>query len=157
VWWMLGNLDAQSRPLFAVSAVLIGFGVLATWLMSPELNALSLGHDMAHHVGVRTGIFIGLGLVLATLATSASVGLAGLIGFVGLIVPHGVRHLTGPDHRYLVPVAALGGGMFLAVCDAVARTIIAPVEIPVGVVTAIVGGPFFLAVLRGRKRQEWIE
>jgi iron complex transport system permease protein len=84
------------------------------------------------------------------------VALAGLIGFVGLIVPHAMRHLVGPDHRRLVPAAALTGGMFLALCDAVARTLIAPREIPVGVVTALIGGPCFMMILRRRKRG-WIE
>jgi len=157
IWWMLGNLEVQSRALFAVSAIVMAGGMLAIRLMAPELNALCLGHEMAHHVGVRTRVAIVLGLGLATLVTSTAVGLAGLIGFVGLIVPHAVRHLVGPDHRTLVPTSALAGGMFLALCDAVARTVIAPIEIPVGVVTAFVGGPFFLAVLRNRRRRGWIE
>ncbi len=157
VWWMLGNLEVQSRALFAVSAIVMAGGMLAIRLMAPELNALCLGREMAHHVGVRTRVAVVLGLGLATLVTSTAVGLAGLIGFVGLIVPHAVRHLVGPDHRTLVPVSALAGGMFLALCDAVARTVIAPIEIPVGVVTAFVGGPFFLVVLRNRRRRGWIE
>ena len=77
--------------------------------------------------------------------------MSGLIGFVGLIVPHVVRTLIGPDNKKLIPLTALAGGVFLAVCDAVARTIIAPRELPVGVVTALVGGPVFIAILRGNK------
>jgi iron complex transport system permease protein len=157
LWWMLGSLEVASGPLFAVSALLILPGVLVIWLLTPELNALTLGQELAHHLGVRTRAVISLGLVLATLITAAAVGLAGLIGFVGLIVPHSMRHLLGPDHRRLIPAAALAGGAFLAVCDAVARTVMAPVEIPVGVVTALIGGPFFLVLLQRRKRRGWVE
>jgi iron complex transport system permease protein len=88
----------------------------------------------------------------ASLVTAAVVAVAGPIGFIGLIVPHAVRRLVGPDHRILMPCAALAGGTFLIVCDAVGRTIIAPAELPVGVVTAICGGPFFLWLLLKHRR-----
>lgn len=157
MWWMLGNLQAVSTPLLLISAGLIGLGVLGIWGLARDLNALTLGREMAHHLGIRTGAAIALGLALATLTTAAAVGLAGLIGFVGLIVPHLMRSLVGPDHRRLVPAAALAGGWFLALCDALARTIIAPVELPVGVITALIGGPFFLVLLRKRRRHGWLE
>jgi iron complex transport system permease protein len=156
VWWMLGNLDVSARLVGIGSGSLILGGSLVIWTLAPELNALTLGQDIAHYVGVRTRLAVALGLGMATLVTAAAVALAGLIGFVGLIVPHAVRALVGPDHRRLVPAAALGGGMFLAACDAIARTILAPREIPVGVVTALIGGPFFLAILRKRKKSGWI-
>ena len=157
VWWMLGNLDVTSRTLLVLCLALVAAGFLAIWALAPELNALTLGREMAHHVGVRTRLSIGLGLVLATLVTAAAVGLAGLIGFVGRIVPHVMRSVFGPDHRRLIPAAALGGGVFLAGCDALARTLLAPREIPVGVVTALIGGPFFLMILRKRRRRGWVE
>lgn len=157
MWWMLGNLQAPEPALLIACSALVLFGFLLLWALSAELNALTLGTDMAHHLGVRTDVVVVLGLVLATLVTAASVALAGLIGFVGLIVPHALRALIGPDHRRLLPASILGGGMFLAVCDAVARTALAPREIPVGVITALIGGPFFLFVLRHRRRQGWIE
>ncbi len=93
---------------------------------------------------------------MATLLTAAAVGLAGLIGFVGLVVPHAVRNITGPDHRRLLPAAALAGGVFLAICDAAARIVLRPVELPVGVITALVGGPFFLIILRKRRHNGWM-
>jgi len=157
IWWMLGNLETYSRPLLALSSVVIAVGVAAIWALAPELNALALGQEMAHHVGVRTKLAVTIGLALATLVASTAVALAGLIGFVGLVVPHVIRSLTGPDHRRLIPAAAVAGGVFLAVCDAVARTVLAPVEIPVGVITALIGGPFFLVILRARRKQGWIE
>jgi iron complex transport system permease protein len=157
MWWLLGNLEISSRPLFIMSAVIIAAGSTGIWLLAPELNALSLGREMAHHVGVRTRLAISAGLILATLVTAAAVSISGLIGFVGLIVPHIVRTFTGPDHRKLIPATALTGGLFLALCDAVGRIVMAPRELPVGVVTALVGGPFFIAILRGRRKKGWIE
>jgi iron complex transport system permease protein len=154
VWWMLGDLQPASGSLLAACAGIAGVTCSTLWFLSRDLNALTLGREMAHHVGVRTGVVVNAGLVLATLATSAAVGLAGLIGFVGLIVPHVARAAVGPDHRRLLPVCALGGGLFLAVCDAMARSTFGAQEIPVGVVTALFGGPFFLALLR-RKRMGW--
>ena len=157
IWWMLGNLEPASPRLLAVSSVVIIAGLAAIWALAPELNSLTLGRETAHNLGVRTHLFVVLGLVLATLITAAAVGMAGLIGFVGLIVPHVMRNLVGPDHRRLIPAAAIGGGVFLAVCDAVARTILAPIEIPVGVVTAVCGGPFFLFILRRKRKTLLIE
>jgi len=157
VWWMLGNLEVYARGLLRLSGLVIPGGVLAIWLLAPELNALTLGREMAHHVGVRAHLAMAAGLTLATLVAATAVALSGLIGFVGLIVPHAMRLLVGPDHRRLVPASALAGGMFLAVCDAVARTVLAPREIPVGVITALLGGPFFLILLRKRRARGWIE
>jgi len=156
-WWMLGNLQIVSSSLLMISGTLIILGALGIWGLARNLNALTLGREMAHHLGIRTGVAVTLALALATLTTAASVGLAGLIGFVGLIVPHLMRSLVGPDHRRLVPAAALAGGWFLALCDALARTALAPVEIPVGVITALIGGPFFLILLRRRRKHGWVE
>ena len=155
-WWMLGNLQVASFSLLAVSASLVFAAFCGTWMMARELNALTLGREMAHHLGVQTRFAVASGLALATLLAASAVALAGLIGFVGLIVPHTMRVLAGPDHRRLIPASALAGGIFLMLCDALARSVAAPVEIPVGVVTALVGGPFFLTLLR-RRRRGWSE
>ena len=161
VWWMLGNLQPTSAGLLVACAVVVVAGIVGAWWLAPDLNTLTLGRETAHHVGVQTRFVTLAGLLLATLVTSSAVAVAGLIGFVGLIVPHAVRSLIGPDHRRLIPVSALAGGAFLAVCDAVARTILPvttgePIEIPVGVLTALCGGPFFLGILKFRGRKGWI-
>jgi len=156
VWWMLGNLQPTSAGLLAACSAVVAVGIVGTWWLAPDLNTLTLGRDAAHHVGVRTGFVTLAGLLLATLVTSSAVAVAGLISFVGLIVPHAVRSLIGPDHRRLIPMSALAGGAFLAACDAVARTVAAPIEIPVGVLTALCGGPFFLCILKMRGRRGWI-
>jgi iron complex transport system permease protein len=155
LWWMLGNLDIPSDPVLGLSGLLVAAGCAGLWIMSRELNALTLGHQMAHHLGIRVKAAILTALLLATLLAALAVGVAGLIGFVGLIVPHIMRTLVGGDHRRLIPAAALGGGAFLAACDALARTVM-PVEIPVGVITALLGGPFFLFLLKRRHTPGWI-
>jgi iron complex transport system permease protein len=156
LWWMLGNLEVSSHQVLILISLVVTAGCLALWALSRELNALTLGHHMAHHLGIRVRATLIIALLLATLVASAAVGVAGLIGFVGLIVPHIMRYLVGADHRRLIPAAALGGGAFLAACDALARTVLA-VEIPVGVVTALLGGPFFLFLLKRRRAQSWLE
>jgi iron complex transport system permease protein len=155
-WWMLGSLQVTSDAVLAGCAACAAASLLGVWLLSRELNALALGTDMAHHLGVRTGAAVALALAAATLAAASAVALAGLIGFVGLIVPHAARQIAGANHRRLLPAAALAGGAFLVICDTAARTLAAPRELPVGVLTALTGGPFFLLVLR-RRRRNWIE
>ncbi len=157
IWWMLGNLQPGSQGQMLITAVVVLAGVVGAWFIAPQLDALTLGREVAHHVGVRTELMMTLGLLLGSLLAAAAVSLAGLIGFVGLIVPHVMRSILGPQHRRLIPASALAGGTFLAVCDAVARSVLAPREIPVGVLTALCGGPFFLAILKLRGRKGWIE
>ncbi|MEW6229693.1 MAG: iron chelate uptake ABC transporter family permease subunit, partial [Bacillota bacterium] len=95
-----------------------------------------------------------IAVLAASLVTAAAVAVGGIIGFVGLVVPHTVRLVLGPDHRVLLPASALAGGIFLVVADTLARVLISPAEVPVGVITALVGGPFFLYLLRRRKRSQ---
>ncbi len=157
IWWMLGNLQPTHQGQMVVTGVVVIGGITAAWFIAPQLDALTLGREVAHHVGVRTELMTAIGILLASLMAAGAVSLAGLIGFVGLIVPHVMRSLLGPGHRRLIPAAALAGGVFLALCDAVARTVLAPREIPVGVLTALCGGPFFLAILKLRGRKGWVE
>lgn len=156
IWWMLGSLQPASSSQQLAASLLVSIGLIGSWLLSRPLNALVLGRDMAHYQGINARLIIVIGLLLATLLAATAVSLSGMIGFVGLIVPHVVRASFGPDHRKLIPLSALGGGVFLVMCDALARTLIAPVEIPVGVVTALAGGPFFLIILQKRMKQAWI-
>jgi iron complex transport system permease protein len=122
--------------------------VLIACYFAPELNVLLLGEETAESSGVRTGRVQLLYAILAALLTSISVSVAGLIGFVGLIVPHMIRLIFGADHRTLFPLTFFSGGIFLILCDAAARTIIAPAELPVGIVTSLVGVPIFLYLIR---------
>ena len=145
--WLMGDLDVGSfEPIVAaVPLVVIAFGLFA--LLPSALNVLSLGPDAAATRGVDVVRTQRLAFFSASLATSAAVSLAGPIGFIGIVVPHLVRLLVGSDHRIVLPASALFGAAFLVICDLGARTLLAPVEIPVGVITALIGGPFFLWLL----------
>ncbi len=150
-WWLLGNLQATSWPLIGCASALIAAAVAVLCFEARSLNALVLGQENAYHLGVATRRTVPVVLGAATLAAAAAVAVSGIIGFVGLIVPHAVRRLVGANHRALLPCAALFGGTFLVLCDALARVLFAPHEIPVGVVTSLSGGPFFLYLLTTRR------
>jgi len=145
--WMMGDLDVGSfQPIFA-ALPLVGLAFLIFAALPSSLNLLSVGSDVAATRGVDVGRAQRLAFVSSALATSAAVSLAGPIGFVGIVVPHLVRLMAGVDHRIVLPASALFGASFLVACDLVARTVLAPVEVPVGIVTAMLGGPFFLWLL----------
>jgi iron complex transport system permease protein len=145
--WLMGDLDVSSyEPLVvALPALVVAFGVFA-WLARP-LNLLSLGPDSAESRGLDVTRAQRAAFLSASLATGAAVSIGGPIGFIGIIIPHLVRLLVGPDHRLVLPAAALFGAAFLVGCDLIARTVLAPIELPVGVITALIGGPFFLWLL----------
>jgi iron complex transport system permease protein len=145
--WIMGDLDIGGYDtLIASLPLVLAAYVLFAWLPA-SLNLLSVGKDAAAARGVDVPRAQRLAFLSASLATSAAVSLAGPIGFVGIVVPHLVRLLVGVDHRIVLPASALFGAAFLVACDLLARTILAPIEIPVGVVTAMIGGPFFLWLL----------
>jgi len=145
--WLMGDLDVGGfQPIVAaLPLVLVALGLFA--FLPRSLNLLSVGADIASTRGVDVGRTQRLAFLSASLATAAAVSLAGPIGFVGIVVPHLVRLMVGVDHRIVLPASALFGAAFLIGCDLIARTVLAPVEVPVGVVTAMVGGPFFLWLL----------
>jgi iron complex transport system permease protein len=145
--WLMGDLDVGSFDPILGALPLVGLAFLMFAALPSSLNLLSVGSDSAATRGVDVGGTQRRAFVSAALATSAAVSLAGPIGFVGIVVPHLVRLLVGVDHRIVLPASALFGASFLVACDLVARTILAPVEVPVGVVTAMIGGPFFLWLL----------
>jgi len=145
--WMMGDLDVGSFGPIVGALPLVAIAFLMFAALPSSLNLLSVGSDIASTRGVDVGRTQRVAFISAALATSAAVSLAGPIGFVGIVVPHLVRLLTGFDHRIVLPASALFGASFLVACDLVARTILAPVEVPIGVVTAMLGGPFFLWLL----------
>jgi iron complex transport system permease protein len=147
VRWLMGDLDVGGFGPILASLPLILAAFLIFALLPSSLNLLSVGVDSAATRGVDVGRTQRLAFLSAALATSAAVSLAGPIGFVGIVVPHLVRLMVGVDHRVVLPASALFGAAFLVACDLVSRTILAPVEVPVGVVTAMLGGPFFLWLL----------
>ena len=149
--WLMGDLDIASyTPLVAaLPLVALAFAGFA-WVARP-LNVLSLGADAAVSRGVDVERAQRVAFFSASLATGAAVSVGGPIGFIGIIVPHLVRLLVGADHRLVLPASACFGAAFLVACDAVARTAFAPLELPVGIITAVIGGPFFLTLLLRRQ------
>ena len=145
--WLMGDLDISSyEPL--VAALPLGIASLAAfaWLARP-LNLLALGPDSAESRGLNVAVAQRTAFISASLATGAAVSIGGPIGFIGIVIPHLVRLMVGPDHRLVLPASIFFGAAFLVACDVVARTLMAPVILPVGVITALIGGPFFLWLL----------
>jgi iron complex transport system permease protein len=153
VLWTLGGVSASGWNMLLTVTPLIAIGsVLAFWL-SNDLDAFLLGEEQAAALGVNVERKKFLLLAVGALMTGAAVALSGLVGFVGLIVPHVTRILLGPQHRLLLPASLLCGAIFLVIADLIARTVIAPQEIPLGVVTALIGAPFFIVLLRRTKKE----
>jgi iron complex transport system permease protein len=150
VWWLLGNLVTDRWTIAAVGLV-VAAGIAVSVVWARDLNLLALGDAPAAHLGLHVARTRTLFFVVASLVTGAIVAACGIIGFVGLIVPHAVRLLVGPDHRRLLPTSAILGAAFLVLADCLARTLLAPREIPIGVVTALAGGPLFIMLLRRHK------
>ena len=157
IFWLMGNItEADFLTLWVGAGCVVG-GMLALFFISPQLNALCLGADDARSMGVNVARTRMIAFGVAAAITAVAVSLSGLIGFVGLVVPHAVRLVFGPDHRQLLPLSGIVGALFLIVADTLARVIIAPAQLPVGVVTAIVGGPFFLVLLiRYSRKVGWL-
>jgi iron complex transport system permease protein len=149
--WMMGSfaLSSWAKVYLMAPVLLLGGGLL--WAYAHRLNVLQLDDEQAHQLGIsveRTRLVL---IVVATLVTSTAVSVCGVVGFVGLIVPHVVRLIWGPDHRFLLPMSALCGAIFVILADGIARTLLSPTELPVGVVTAFCGAPFFLYLLRQKR------
>jgi iron complex transport system permease protein len=145
--WLMGDLDISSyNPLVtALPLMVVSFGIF-TWLARP-LNLLSMGPESAENRGIDVSRAQRAAFLSGSLATGAAVSISGPIGFVGIIIPHLVRLIVGSDHRIVLPASALFGAAFLVACDVLARTAMSPIELPVGVITALIGGPFFLWLL----------
>ena len=151
VFWLMGGLSYVEWKDIWATLPLICIGTGATYFYARDLNILTLGEETAQHLGVDIEKVKKLLLIFGSLVTAAAVSISGLIGFIGLIIPHITRIVIGPDHRILLPTSIIVGASFLVICDALARVIVSPVELPVGVITALSGGPFFIYLLRRKK------
>jgi iron complex transport system permease protein len=153
VFWLLGSFSLTDwKQVWLILPYLL-FSLLAAQYLAADMNLLVLGDEAAQSLGCPVKTVRKIFLFLATLLASFSVAVAGIIGFVGLIVPHSVRLIIGPDHRQLFLFSALTGGVFLLFADLISRTIFAPSEIPVGVITAVFGAPFFIYLLNRRTKK----
>ncbi|MFF3393532.1 FecCD family ABC transporter permease [Streptomyces sp. NPDC002669] len=156
LFWTLGGLGGARWDQLVLPAVVLGAGAVLLICLARPLDLLLTGEEGARSLGLDPGRFRGWAFVLVSLIVGVLVAYSGAIGFVGLMVPHAARLVVGASHRRLLPVTALGGAVFLLLADLLARTVAAPEEIPAGVVTALVGGPFFLWLLRRSSRTEGI-
>ncbi len=156
MWWMLGDLQVFEPDLVKLAGGLILLAGVLLYGQARALNALTFGEEVAGGIGIEPERARRIALALASLLAATAVSVSGLIGFVGLVAPHAMRSWVGPNHRRLLPASALAGALFLVVADAIGRTILYPMEVPVGVFTSVVGGPFFLVLLRRRQKQVWV-
>lgn len=148
--WKMGGLDGANLPRLLLASLVGGAVLLALPRYAPALNTLLLGESEARHLGIdvdRTKLAL---IAWVAVGVGTSVALVGTIAFVGLVVPHVVRLWIGPNHRYLLPAAALAGAILLVVADTLSRVVLAPTELPVGIITALIGVPFFISLLRQR-------
>lgn len=155
VFWMMGSLSASIWPFIWVILPFIIFSFVVMLRYSRTLNLLALGDAEARHLGVDTERARIVCLALASVATGAAVSVAGIIGFVGLVAPHLLRLILGPDHRTLMPASAMGGAILLVLADLFARTVVSPAQLPLGLVTAFVGAPFFLYLIEITRKNQW--
>ncbi|MDK4243853.1 iron ABC transporter permease [Corynebacterium pseudodiphtheriticum] len=153
VFWQMGSLSGAKWGHISVVAVLIGAGIAVALLLVGKLDVLALGDRAAGHVGIDVARLRVLALLLATLLTAGAVSYAGLIGFVGLVVPHIIRTVAGPSNVVLLPASALGGAALIVLADTAARSIIDFADLPIGIFTALVGGPTFFILLRAMMRR----
>ncbi len=151
-FWLVGGLSLRnwSHIFMILPYVIAGSAAIMFW--SRDLNVILLGEEEAANLGIEVEKVKKIILVAASLITGAVVSVSGMIGFVGLVIPHMVRMIAGPDHRILIPASALFGGIYLIWIDSLARTVMAPVEVPVGIITAFFGAPFFIYLLRSKRK-----
>ncbi|MBK8033420.1 MAG: iron ABC transporter permease [Chloroflexi bacterium] len=152
-FWTAGSLGGRDFPIIAQTAPLIGVGLVGALLISPQITTISLGDDVAKGLGQNTLIVRSFAAVLVVLLAGGAVALAGPIGFVGLVIPHVARFIAGVDYRWIIPYSALLGGMLVTLADVAARVALRPLELPVGVMLALVGAPFFIYLARWKVRR----
>lgn len=154
IGWLLGSVSMRGWEYIRIIFPFFVLGSIILIFNAKELNAMSFGEERAHHLGVNVQKRKLIILTAGSILTGAAVAVSGTIGFVGLVIPHLSRLLWGPDHRHLLPLSILTGSGFLILADLISRTIISPTELPIGVITALIGAPVFAIILLQRKRME---
>jgi len=151
MWWLLGSLQIYELKLLLIVGAIVTLGIIAIFVLSQDLNAISIGEEEAIHLGIEIETVKKILLLITSLITGALVSVTGMIGFVGLIIPHMMRFVVGPNHKILIPATCLGGATFLVLCDTLSRTLFPPVEIPIGVITSLVGACVFIILLKRKQ------
>lgn len=156
VFWTMGSVSSASWSHVMISAPIILLGSIIFTIFSRDLNIMLLGEDSAKNLGVEVEKLKKILLVIASIVAASAVSVSGIIGFVGLVIPHIVRLIVGPDHRVLIPFTLISGAIFMIIADTLARTIMPPIEIPVGVITSLFGAPFFIYLLCKNKKKNYM-
>ncbi|MBU4376309.1 MAG: iron ABC transporter permease [Candidatus Omnitrophica bacterium] len=151
MWWLWGSMHVYDTKLICVVSIIVIAGIAAMYMFSQDLNAISIGEEEAVHLGINTEAVKKIVFLLTSLVTASVVSICGIIGFVGLIIPHMMRFIVGPAHRRLIPATCLAAASFMIICDMLSRSLMPPMEIPIGVITALVGAPIFIILLRTRQ------
>src|SRR5699024_9361784 len=151
IFWLMGSLSMQGWPFIYILLPYAIIGFILLMIYSHHLNIFALGERQAAHLGIRVKRTRLIILIISTFITAAAVAIVGTIGFVGLVVPHLVRLIVGPDYRVIIPISVIFGALYVLLADTLARTLMSPTEIPLGVVTAFLGAPFFGYLLRRSK------
>jgi iron complex transport system permease protein len=151
-WWLWGSLEVYDYRLMLLVSMPVILGIAAIYVFSQDLNAISAGEEEAIHLGIDTQKIKKTLILITALITASLICICGIIGFVGLIVPHTMRLAVGPNHKTLIPATCLAASIFMVACDLLSRTLFAPIEIPIGVITAIIGAPVFIILLKKGRR-----
>lgn len=152
MWWLWGNLQVYDLKLLLVVSLTVIAGIMAIFIFSQDLNAISIGEEEAIHLGIKTETVKKALFFITSLITASLVCICGIIGFVGLIIPHIMRSVVGPNHKVLIPSTCLAAATFMVICDLLSRTLFPPLEIPIGVITAVIGTPIFIILLKSKQR-----
>ena len=152
MWWLWGNLQVYDLNLLLIVGIVVILGIIAIFILAQDLNAISIGEEEAIHLGINTETVKKILFVITSLITASLVSMCGIIGFVGLIIPHMMRFVVGPNHKVLIPATCLAAAIFMIMCDMFSRTMFSPMEIPIGVITAIIGAPVFIVLLRTKRK-----
>ncbi len=152
MWWLWGNLQVYDvKHLFIVGAIVIA-GIIMIYILAQDLNAISIGEEEAMHLGINAETVKKILFVITSMITASLVSICGIIGFVGLIVPHMMRFIIGPNHKALIPATCVAAAIFMITCDLISRILLSPLEIPIGVITAVIGAPVFIILLKQKQR-----
>lgn len=152
MWWLLGSLQIYELKLLFVVGLIVVLGIFLIFVLSQDLNAISIGEEEAIHLGIEIENIKKILFLISSLITGALVSVSGMIGFVGLIVPHMMRLVVGPNHKVLIPATCLAAAAFLVLCDTFSRSLFPPVEIPIGVITSLIGAPIFIILLKRKQK-----
>jgi iron complex transport system permease protein len=148
LWWLWGSFQVSDIRLLFIVSIVVFLGIGIIYLFAQELNAIAIGEEEAIHLGIDVELIKKILLLVSALITASLVCICGIIGFVGLMIPHMMRRIAGPNHKTLIPLTCIGAAIFMVVCDLISRIIWPPLEIPIGVITAILGAPVFIVLLK---------